>query len=30
MLVFTLAQGIYISRHVAPQAEEAESPKGTS
>ncbi len=30
MLVFTLAQGIYISRHVAPQADEAESPKGTS
>ena len=30
MLVFTLAQGIYISRHVAPQAGEAESPKRTS
>ena len=30
MLVFTLAQGVYISRHVEPQANEAEPPKHTS
>jgi intracellular septation protein len=30
MLAFTLAQGVYISRHVEPQADEAETPKRTS
>ena len=30
MLVFTLAQGIYISRHIAPQAPEAQTPKRPS